>query len=72
MIKIELETGGSVWKILKKPGDKVFAGDVIFILEVMKMEVPYETPDTGEIVRIFINEGDTVKEGQIAVEIKVA
>ena len=72
MIKIELETGGSVWKILKKPGDKVFAGDVIFILEVMKMEVPYEAPDTGEIVRIFINEGDTVTEGQIALEIQVA
>ena len=72
MIEIELETGGSVWKILKKPGDKVFAGDVIFILEVMKMEVPYETPDTGEIIRILINEGDTVEEGQIAVEIKVS
>ena len=72
MIKIELETGGSVWKILKKPGDMVFAGDVIFILEVMKMEVPYETPYTGEIVRIFINEGDPVEEGQIAVEIQVA
>ena len=72
MIKIELETCGSVWKILKKPGDKVFAGDVIFILEVMKMEVPYEAPDTGEIVRIFISEGDSVEEGQIAVEIQVA
>ena len=72
MIKIKLETGGSVWKILKKPGDKVFAGDVIFILEVMKMEVPYETPETGEIVRIFIKEGETVEEGQIAAEIQVS
>ena len=69
---MELETGGSVWKILKKPGDKVFAGDVIFILEVMKMEVPYETTETGEIVRIFIKEGDTVEEGQIAAEIQVS
>ena len=72
MIKIELETGGSVWKILKRPGDKVFVGDVIFILEVMKMEVPYEMPASGEIVRILINEGDTVQEGQIAAEIKVS
>ena len=72
MIKIELETGGSVWKILKRPGDKVFVGDVIFILEVMKMEVPYETPYTGEIARILINEGEPVEEGQIAAEIQVS
>ena len=39
MIKIELETGGSVWKVLTKPGDQVEAGDTLFILEVMKMEV---------------------------------
>ena len=50
MIKIELETGGSVWKLLKKPGDQVKAGDTLFILEVMKMEVPYEAPADGEEV----------------------
>ncbi|MAT88356.1 MAG: acetyl-CoA carboxylase biotin carboxyl carrier protein subunit [Aestuariivita sp.] len=72
MIKIELETGGSVWKILKKAGDKVFAGEVLFILEVMKMEVPYEAPASGEIVEIWFNEGDPVEEGQIAAEIQVS
>ena len=44
MIKIELETGGSVWKVLTKPGQRVEAGEILFILEVMKMEVPYEAP----------------------------
>ena len=67
--KIELETGGSVWKIQKKQGDTVFAGETIFILEVMKMEVCYNAPASGEIVGLFIQEGDSVEEGQIAAEI---
>ncbi|MBT5208616.1 MAG: acetyl-CoA carboxylase biotin carboxyl carrier protein subunit, partial [Halieaceae bacterium] len=41
MTKVELETGGSVWKMLVKLGDQVAQGDTLFILEVMKMEVPY-------------------------------
>ena len=72
MTKIELETGGSVWKILKEPGDKVLEGEALFILEVMKMEVPYEAPASGEIVEIWFNEGDPVEEGQIAAEIQVS
>ena len=69
MIKIELETGGSVWQVLTKPGDRVEAGDTLFILEVMKMEVPYETPLAGEVVAVHIAEGDAVEEGQLAVEV---
>lgn len=69
MTKIELETGGSVWKLLTKPGDKVEEGDVLFILEVMKMEVPYEAPVAGEVTAVHIAEGETVEEDQLAVEI---
>ena len=69
MIRIELETGGSVWKILKKRGDKVLAGEVLFILEVMKMEVTYKAPISGELSEIYIKEGEAVEEGQVAVEI---
>ena len=69
MTKIELETGGSVWKVLTKPGERVEAGDTLFILEVMKMEVPYEAPVAGEIVAVHIAEGDSVEEDQVAVEI---
>lgn len=69
MTRIELETGGSVWKLLVKVGDQVAAGDTLFILEVMKMEVPYESPVAGEISAVHIAEGDTVEEDQLAVEI---
>ena len=69
MIRIELETGGSVWKVLTKPGERVEAGDTLFILEVMKMEVPYEAPASGEVVAVHIAEGDAIEEDQLAVEI---
>ena len=69
MTKIELETGGSVWKLLVKPGDQVETGDTLFILEVMKMEVAYAAPIAGQVSAVHIAEGDAVEEDQIAVEI---
>ena len=69
MKKIELETGGTVWKLLKKPGDLVEEGDILFILEVMKMEVPYEAPISGIVIAVHIAEGDFVEEDQLALEI---
>lgn len=68
--EIELETGGSVWQVLVKEGDAVAEGDTLFILEVMKMEVPYEAPISGKISVLSIAEGDVVEEGQIAGKIE--
>ena len=70
MTKVTLETAGSVWKILINVGDVVDIGTTMFVLEVMKMEVPYEATKQGEVVAIHIEEGDIVEEDQIAVEIK--
>ena len=67
--QIELETGGSVWKVLVKEGDSVVEGDTLFILEVMKMEVPYEAPIAGSITSLTIAEGDAVEEADIVAEI---
>jgi len=69
MTKIELETGGSVWKILVAEGDAVEEGKTLFILEVMKMEVPYEAPHAGTIAAVHIVEGDSVAEDDLAIEI---
>ncbi|MAV73452.1 MAG: acetyl-CoA carboxylase biotin carboxyl carrier protein subunit [Cellvibrionales bacterium TMED21] len=69
MANIELETGGSVWKLMVKPGDRVEVGDILFILEVMKMEVAYAAPIAGEISAVHIAEGDAVEEDQVALEI---
>ncbi len=67
--EIKLETGGSVWKLLVAKGDTVEAGQELFILEVMKMEVPYEAPVAGTVAVVHIAEGDVVEEGQLAMVI---
>lgn len=70
MTKIELETGGSVWKLLVAEGDSVQEGQTLFILEVMKMEVPYEAPHSGTITALHIAEGDSVSGDDLALEIE--
>ena len=55
--EVRARTAGSLWKILVKPGDKVKAGDVLFIMEVMKMEVPHTAPEDGEIKAVLAEEG---------------
>lgn len=67
--KIELETGGTVWKVLAQVGDKVSEGQELFILEVMKMEVPYTAPTAGTLTEMYLSEGDVVEEDQIAATI---
>jgi acetyl-CoA carboxylase biotin carboxyl carrier protein len=69
MTQIEFETGGSVWKLLVGVGDTVEEGQILLILEVMKMEVPYVAPASGTIASIHIAEGESVSEDQLAMEI---
>ena len=67
--KIECETAGSIWKLHVAKGDRVEEGQELFIMEVMKMEVPYEAPVAGTITALHIAEGDVVEEDQPALEI---
>lgn len=68
--KIETQIPGNVWKVLVKPGDAVKAGDVLFILEVMKTEVPHEAEADGTVTAVHIvEEQEGVDAGTLAVEI---
>ncbi|WP_152207098.1 sodium-extruding oxaloacetate decarboxylase subunit alpha [Marinobacter changyiensis] len=52
--------GGNIFKILVSPGDAVEEGDVLIILEAMKMETEIRAPKAGTIGEIFIKVGDAV------------
>lgn len=52
---------GNIWKIMVKVGDEVAEGDVLFILELMKTEVPHAAPRAGRIAAIMIAEGEAVE-----------
>ena len=57
-INIELKTSGNIWKILVEKNQVVSEGDILFIMEVMKMEIPHTAPCDGLISVINITEGD--------------
>ncbi|HET8801700.1 MAG TPA: sodium-extruding oxaloacetate decarboxylase subunit alpha [Marinobacter sp.] len=52
--------GGNIFKVLVSPGDAVEEGDVLIILEAMKMETEIRAPKAGTIGEIFIKVGDAV------------
>lgn len=56
---------GTVWKIEKKVGENVLAGDVVMILESMKMEMPVEAPVDGKVKEIRCKETQPVSEGEV-------
>ena len=64
-IEVKAHITGTVWKIEVKEGDEVEEGDVIAILESMKMEMPVETDDDGTVEKIHVTEGQAIKEGEL-------
>lgn len=65
MEKIAAHITGTVVRIEKKPGDAVSAGDVVVILESMKMEMPVEATGPGKVRDVHCKEGQAVSEGDI-------
>ena len=58
---------GTVWKIAVTPGQTVAEGDVVLILESMKMEMPLEAEAAGRVKEIRCSEGQAVSEGDVLV-----
>lgn len=69
MTEIKAEMAATVWKVEMAEGDPVEPGDVIMILESMKMEIPVEAEDAGTITRLSVKPGDSIEDGQVLAEI---
>ena len=69
-IEIKSEITGTVWQLKAQPGDKVESGDVLIVIESMKMEIPVITEDGGTVKEILVKEKDPVSEGQVVVIIE--
>ena len=65
MAEVAAHITGTVWKIEVKEGQAVNAGDVLVILESMKMEIPVITETGGTVTELRVNEGDVVQEGDV-------
>ena len=51
---------GNIFKLKVKAGQKVQQGDVLVILEAMKMETEVRAPHGGTVMKIIVQEGDSV------------
>ncbi|EDP6893203.1 biotin attachment protein [Campylobacter lari] len=60
----------NVFKILVKENDGVKAGQVVAVLEAMKMEIEVSASKDGEIAELLVNAGESVSEGQVLMTYK--
>ncbi len=56
--RVETQVPGNMWKVLVKKGDTVKAGDTLFIMEVMKTEVPHMAESGGTVIDVRVSEGE--------------
>ncbi len=61
--EIKTPMSGTVVKVLKRMGEKVAKGDVLLILEAMKMENEIYSPRDG-VLKMIVGEGAKVREGE--------
>ena len=59
--------GGRVLSIKVKVGDRVARGDVLLLLEAMKMENEIKAPAKGVVKEILVSDGARVAEGETLV-----
>lgn len=61
---------GTIIDIYVKPKDKLKEGDVILLLEAMKMQNQVRMPFDGEVVRIYVKKDEVVPNRHLMLEIK--
>lgn len=54
---------GNIFKVLVSEGDVVEAGEVVIVMEAMKMETEVRASKGGEVVSVYTKEGDAVAVG---------
>lgn len=62
-LEMSAPLSGNIFKVQVAAGDSVRAGDVVIILEAMKMETEIRAQADGVVSRILIKEGDAVSVG---------
>ena len=60
---------GNIFKIKVKPGQKGNQGDVVIIMEAMKMETEVRAAHTGTVAEILVAEGDSVTTGDAMISL---
>lgn len=56
---------GTVVSIAKPVGSEVAVGDVVMVLEAMKMNTEVTSPAAGKVASVAVTPGQTIEEGQV-------
>ena len=67
--EVRAELVGSVHEVLVAKGATVAVGDVLLVLESMKMEIPVLTEAAGTVTELAVVVGDVVQEGDLLARI---
>jgi urea carboxylase len=70
-IAIACPVTSNVWQIPARPGDRVEVGDVLVIVEAMKMEIAIESDEAGTVEEILCMQGAPVHAGQALVILRL-
>jgi biotin carboxyl carrier protein len=70
--RVEAELVANVISVDVTPGDVVAVGDMVVLLESMKMEIPVETEWAGTVAEVGVTVGDVVNEGDLIVVVETA
>ena len=66
-VSVKAPMPGNILDVKVAAGASVKAGDVLVILEAMKMENEIVAPQNGTVASINVNKGDTVNSGDVLV-----
>ncbi|MEX2160701.1 MAG: biotin/lipoyl-containing protein [Anaerolineales bacterium] len=61
---------GQVRQVLVSEGQQVEAGQVLVLLEAMKMEIRIQAPQAGKVARVAVSQGSSVDKEQTLVELE--
>ena len=70
MQEVKAAMAGTIFQMEVKEGDAVKKGQVVVILESMKMEIPLEAEVDGTVSKVHGAEGDFVDEDDVLVTIQ--
>lgn len=66
-IKVEAPMPGTILDVKTSNGASVNAGDVLCVLEAMKMENEIVAPQAGTVASVSVAKGDSVEAGQVII-----
>ena len=63
--RVEVPITGKIISVNVKPGDEIKEGDVLCLLESMKMENPILAPVAGTVTQVDLSPGQVVSTGDL-------